>query len=374
MPLHAKLSPEEQDKISEPYEGLKIIVSTNVAQTSLTIDGVDVVIDSGQERHVDLDLEGVEGLGMFPCSQADCDQRAGRTGRVGPGTYILTRYNHDAEYVSYISRPKFAKAEILRTDLDRTTLRTMAAGIDLAELSLFHPIDKAAVHAAKEKLWRLGAIDDDGELTSVGRRMNEFPVQPSSARMLVESYRFSPIVRAHVSAIVSSLEVGGLPYFAHNVGKAWAQLTDETSSDLLAQLDIFIATQDLTDRELTALDLDVRNLRRAQELHRKIVHRTDAYDGDLIPPNEDEKNDIRKAVFAGLADWVYRHVGDGNYARLNEESEEQREISNRSVVSGKPGLLVGSPYRVEYFMDGEARQRHIIENITVLEDPRILVQ
>lgn len=372
LPLHAKLVKEEQDRINLPAPALKIIIATNVAQTSLTIEGIDVVIDSGLERHVELDDEGVEGLNLYPCSQADCDQRAGRTGRVGPGTYILTRYDAHSDYVPYIARQKFPKAEILRTDIDRTTLRTLAAGIDLAELSLFHPVDRTVIWQSHNSLQRLGALDENGQITTIGMQMNQFPVRPSSARMLVETYNASPQVRAYVSAIVASLEVGGLPYFAHDAGKAWIHLTDETSSDMLAQLDIFIAAQTKTNAQLAELDLDVQNIRRAQELHRKIVRRSRAYDGELITPSESERQAIRAAIYTGLADWVYRHTGSGNYQHIGEGDHILREISNRSVVAGHPRLIVGSPYRVEYMKNGESMERHIIENVTAIEDPRVL--
>lgn len=372
LPLHAKLPREEQDRITLPAPALKIIVATNVAQTSLTIDGIDVVIDSGQQRREELDDEGVGGLKLNACSQADCDQRAGRTGRIGPGTYILTRYDHRSDYVPYMAREKFPVAEILRTDIVRSILRPMAVGIDLAELSPFHSVKRSVILQAQHTLQRLGALDEYGQITSDGRQMDKFPVQPSSARMIVETYKSSPHVRAYMSAMVSSLEVGGLPYFAYNAGKAWMRLTDETSSDMFAQLDIFIAAQNKTNAQLAELDLDVQNIRRAQELHRKIVRRSRAYEGELIPPSEQERQALKAAIFTGLADWVYRYAGSGNYEHIGEGDHACRELSNRSVVSGNPRLVVGSPYRVEYIKNGEPMERHIIENVTAIDDPRIL--
>lgn len=373
LPLHAKLPKEDQDLINRQYPGLKIIVSTNVAQTSLTIEGIDVVIDSGQERHVQMDDEGVEGLNVYPISQADCDQRRGRTGRLGPGTYILTRYDTNTEHVQYIDRPKYPKAEILRTGIDRTTLRTAAVGIDLARFDLFHPIDKNTVRSSKESLIRLGALNDEGQITGRGLQMNEFPVMPSSGRMLVEAYQYSAEVRAYLSAMLASREVGGLPYFAHDVGKNWKRLTNERSSDLFAQLDIFIASQNMNDAELAGYDLDVQNIRRAQELHAKIVRISDAYGGELIPPSTQEREAILQCIVAGMVDEVYQHAGGGNYETVSPDADRtQRELSNRSVVSGRPQYVVGSPYRVHYMKAGEARERHILETVTVLEDPRIL--
>lgn len=373
LPLHAKLSPDEQDRVNQPTNGLKIILATNVAQTSLTIDGIDVVIDSGLERRVELDDEGVEGLRALPVSQADCDQRAGRTGRVGPGKYILTRYNADLDYVPYMNRAKYPVAEILRTDIDRTTLRAAAAGLDLAELKLFHPVDREVIERSKVALYNLGALDEHDVITTFGKKMNEFPVKPSSARMLMEALPFSAQIRAQVAAIVAAVEVGGLPYFAHDVGKAWQHLTEETSSDLLMQLDIFIAAQGKTDAELTDYDLDVQAVHRAQELYRKIMHRGHVGEVELAPPTAEERTAIERSVAAGLIDWVYQHTSDGNYQRVGGATDSvQRELSGRSIVHGRPKLVVGSPYRVEFMRGGERIERHIIEGVTALSDLRVL--
>ena len=373
LPLHARLKKEDQDRINQPSPGIKIIVSTNVAQTSLTIDGIGVVIDSGLERRVELDDEGVEGLKLFPVSRADCDQRAGRTGRVGPGKYVLTRYDDKIEHVPYANRVHYPAAEITRSDTDRVTLRAAAVDMDLAELDLFHPVNPAAIERSKRALYNLGALDEHGVITPLGRRMNEFPVRATSARMLMEALPMSASVRAQLAAIVAAVEVGGLQYFAPDVGKAWQQLTDETSSDLLAQLDMFVAVQGMTDQELESYNLDVQNVHRAQELYRKITRRTQVGDGDLTPPTSDEREAIKRAVYAGLIDSVYELAGDGKYRRVSSSSDDTlRELSNRSITRGSPRWVVASPYNVEFYRGGMPETRHILEKVTAIGDPRIL--
>jgi ATP-dependent helicase HrpA len=373
LPLHAKLSAEDQKRITEPTKGLKIIVSTNVAQTSLTIDGVGVVVDSGLERRIELDEEGVEGLCALPVSQADCDQRAGRTGRVGPGKYILTRYDDKAEFVSYMSRSKYPVPEILRSDLDGTTLRAAAVGINLADLELFHAVDPEAIRRSQTALYNIGALDAEGTITRLGARMSEFPVRPSSARMLMEALPYSDQVRSQLAAIVAAIEVGGLPYFAPNVGRAWKELTEEQDSDLLAQLDLFIATQSMTDVQLTEYNLDVQNVHRAQELYGKIMHRGHVGEAPLLQPTDEERGHIEQAICAGLIDLVYQRVGDGEYNRVSGRADPNvRQISNRSVVGSEPRLVVGSPYCVERWQGGRPYTRHIIEGITAIHDPSVL--
>jgi len=373
LPLHAKLRKEEQDRINQPTKGLKIIVATNVAQTSLTIDGIGVVIDSGEERRVELDSEGVEGLQRFPVSQADCDQRAGRTGRVGPGRYVLTRYDDTSEFVPYIARRKFPVAEILRTNLDRTVLRAASVGIEMGNMVLFHPVTPTAIERSELALYNLGALDAEKHITPLGKRMNQFPVLPSSARMLMEALPFSALTQAQLAAVVASREVGGLPYFAHDSGQNWKELVSSNSSDLLAQLDIFVACQNMTDKQLSEYDLDVQNVRRAQELYGKIIRRVGVWEGDLIEPTLAEKQNLKHAIYAGMVNNVYQYAGDGLYERMADApSHTSRELSRRSVVTGAPDFVVGSPYRVELRRHGEVIEKHILESVTVLEDPRIL--
>lgn len=375
VPLHARLTKAEQERVIAPSEEMKIICATNVAQTSLTVPGVRAVIDSGLARYIELDDEGVQGLGLHNISRADCDQRAGRAGRLCPGDYILTRLDDKTEFKPYIQRREFPVPEILRTDIDRTTLRFAAVGIDLGNYRLKHALDPDAVKTSQAHLRRLGALDTQNQVTERGRFMNEFPVRPTSGRMLYEARRFSPPVQAYVAAITAAIEVGGLPYFAYNAGDDWRRLTAERSSDHIAQLDIFIKSQDMNRRELAEHDLDIQSIERAREQYAKIIQRLGHEPQALLPPSQDERAAIEECIVAGMADWVYSYVGDGNYLRVaqhGQDKDEPRELSNRSVVKGKPELVAASPYRVEYVKKGEARQRHIIEAVTTIADPSVL--
>ena len=363
LPLHAKLTAAEQQAAFRSYPGVKIVVATDVAQTSLTIPDIKYVIDSGYQRRMELDSEGVQGLVLHPISQADCDQRAGRAGRVSDGFYILTRLDAKTKHVPYIGRDKYPTAEILRTDIVRNTLRVAGVGLDIAELGLYHPVDGRFIEQAKETLQMLGALDEQGVITAVGKMMNQYPVQATSARMLVETRQYPETVRAYMAAITASKEVGGLPYFAYNAGKRWKDLTEETSSDLLAQLDIFIAIQDMTETQLKSYDLDLNNVERAREQFRKIAKLSGATAGTLLPPTEQEREDLRQCMYAGLVTSIYRFNGAGTYTRVGK-ADTPREISSRSTVDGTPQLVVGDAYRVEYVKGGERITKHIIENVT----------
>lgn len=364
-PLHAKLSPDEQQAAITQTSGINIIVSTGVAQTSLTIPHVSTVIDSGYERRIELDAEGVHGLELHPISQADSDQRKGRAGRVMAGTYILTRLNDDPDrpYVSYIQRPKFPTAEVLRTDIVRNTLRIADYGLDISELELFHRVPETQIDFAKDTLRTLGAFDESDKITALGRRMNDYPLRVQLALMVVESTRYSAQTQAYVAAIAASLEAGGLQYFAYDTGTEWKSLVDKSSCDRLAQLDIFIAMQGESDKTLKDYNLDTNNFDRAREIYRKISRGNGLAKSKLVPPKEDEREQIKKCIYVGYADSIYKYAGNQTFTHLGKDSEP-REISSRSIVRGVHAAIVGNPYRVQVYKRGEMISRHIVEHVT----------
>lgn len=372
LPLHSKMRSQDQDLANQPTDGLKVIVATNVAQTSLTIEGIEVVIDAGLRRGIELDEEGIEGLYLQPVSRADCDQRAGRTGRVGPGKYVLTRYNERTKFVAYADRQEYPPAEIWSSNLDRATLRTAAAGIDISYLGTFHDVEHQAIERAKEALYDLGALDEQGNITEVGRRMDAFPVKVTSARMLMEALPYSEKIRAQLTAIVAAEEVGGLQYFSPEAGRTWQRLTEETTSDLFAQLDIFIAAQGMTDAELISHDLDVRAVRRAQEVYRRLIRRGELGETDLSYPTADERKALEQSICAGLINWVYEHQGGGAYRRVGAPNSALRELSNRSVVERRPRLVAAKPRNVEFMRSGQLIQRQILEQVTAIQNPQVL--
>jgi len=184
LPLHGALSPDEQDRALAPSDRRKIVFATNVAETSITIDGVAAVIDAGTARVARHDpWSGLGALRVEPISRASAAQRAGRAGRTRPGRCLrlYTRHDHD-------TRREFDAPEIERADLAEAVLALRAAGVAPGEsLDWFEPPPAPALAAAEALLARLGAIDP--QLTEVGRRMMRFPLHPRAARVLVEAER-----------------------------------------------------------------------------------------------------------------------------------------------------------------------------------------
>jgi ATP-dependent helicase HrpA len=189
VPLYARLSAAEQGRIFQPHRGRRVVVSTNVAETSLTVPGIRSVVDAGTAR---ISRYGrrtkVQRLPIEPVSKASADQRAGRCGRLGPGICIRL-YSQD----DYESRPRFTEPEVQRTNLASVILRMAALGLgDVESFPFLDPPDRRSVRDGVALLHELGAVDPRHEgtdrwLTDTGRRLARMPVDPRLARMVLEA-------------------------------------------------------------------------------------------------------------------------------------------------------------------------------------------
>ncbi|MFA5257071.1 MAG: ATP-dependent helicase C-terminal domain-containing protein [Opitutales bacterium] len=200
LPLHGELPPEAQDAAIDPSARRKIIVATNVAETSLTIDGVRVVIDGGLARIPAYDPQrGIDTILVKKISRASADQRAGRAGRTAPGVCVRLWSQRDHE-----QRAAREEAEIRRIDLSEVLLFLKTAGVDdLAAFPWFEPPEEKSMARALTLLSDLGALDHRGRITPVGRRMAAFPLHPRFARMLMEGERLGCLRTAALVAALS---------------------------------------------------------------------------------------------------------------------------------------------------------------------------
>jgi ATP-dependent helicase HrpB len=199
LPLYGELSPKDQDAAVAKSGRRKIVVSTNVAETSLTIDGVRVVIDSGLARVADFDARrGINTLTVQKISRASAEQRAGRAGRTAPGVCLRLWSERD-----HAGRSAAQAPEVQRLELSETMLSLAAAGCDLGAMRWLDPPGDKATLRATALLCDLGAIDrEGGGITAVGRRMVAFPAHPRFGRMLVEAERWDCVAEAALCAAV----------------------------------------------------------------------------------------------------------------------------------------------------------------------------
>jgi ATP-dependent helicase HrpB len=215
LPLHGELPPTQQDAALRRYDRRKVVVATNVAETSLTIDGVRLVIDSGLARIPRYDpVRGLNTLWIEPISRASAEQRAGRAGRTAPGMCIRlwSRQEHAV-------RPERELPELQRLDLSEVVLLLKAAGIeDLTGFRWLDPPDPRALARAEQLLLELGALEPVPDtpaapapepepprtrITALGRQMLAFPVHPRYARMLLEAARLGCVRHACLAAALT---------------------------------------------------------------------------------------------------------------------------------------------------------------------------
>jgi ATP-dependent helicase HrpB len=185
LPLHGALPSAEQDRALAPSARRKVVFATNVAETSLTIDGIAAVVDSGLARIARHDpWSGLGALRIEPVSRASCVQRAGRAGRTRAGRCVRLYTEHDLT-----SRREHEVPEIQRADLAEAVLALRAAGVSRGEpFGWFDPPPEPALAAADQLLVRLGAVDrETGALTRLGRQLEEMPVHPRQGRVLLEA-------------------------------------------------------------------------------------------------------------------------------------------------------------------------------------------
>ncbi len=197
VPLHGELTPQDQDAAVTPGEQPKIIVSTNVAETSLTIEGVKAVIDGGTARIANYDARrGINTLTVNKISRASAEQRAGRAGRLGPG--IAVRLWTQREH---LLRAECELPEVQRLDLSEALLALRV--LSKEPFDWFEAPTPAALSRAENLLHDLGAIDLDGQITGIGRQMSKFPLHPRFSRMLLAAAEFGCLREAALCAAVA---------------------------------------------------------------------------------------------------------------------------------------------------------------------------
>ncbi len=186
LPLYAQLSTAEQHRVFAPHAGRRIVLATNVAETSLTVPGIHYVIDPGTARISRYSRRTkVQRLPIEPISQASAAQRAGRCGRTANGICIRLYSERD-----FAARPQFTEPEILRTNLASVILQMKALGLgDLERFPFVEPPDRRSVRDGMALLGELNALAADGDLTAIGRQLAQLPVDPRIGRMIVEAQR-----------------------------------------------------------------------------------------------------------------------------------------------------------------------------------------
>jgi ATP-dependent helicase HrpB len=351
LPLHGELPVADQDAAVASYGRRKVVVSTNVAETSLTIDGVRVVIDSGLARIARFDpYRGINTLLVEKISRASADQRAGRAGRTARG--VCLRLWTEREH---LDRAAQELPEVKRLDLAEVVLTLKASGIeDIAGFRWLEPPEPRALDRAQTLLEDLGALQErTGRITQIGRRMLAFPVHPRYARMLLEANERG-CVRA--IALIAALSQGrGM--LRRREGRQMEQeradlLGEKEASDffILMRAFRFAEQNQYNPQKCKRLGINGTAAREAAQTYEQFLRIAKEEKLDL-ERNAGTDEAIQRSILAGFTDQVAMRADTGTL-RCNLVHERRGVLARESVVHHSP-LLVASDVREIQGKDGE---------------------
>jgi pre-mRNA-splicing factor ATP-dependent RNA helicase DHX38/PRP16 len=318
LPIYSQMPADLQAKIFDraPPGVRKVIVATNIAETSLTVDGIMYVVDSGFSKlKVYNPKMGMDTLQITPISQANASQRAGRAGRTGPGKcfHLYTeRAFRDEFYIQTIP-------EIQRTNLSNTVLLLKSLGVkDLLDFDFMDPPPQDTITTSLFDLWALGAIDNIGDLTPLGRKMTAFPMDPSLAKLIITSVEYE--CSEEMLTIVSMLSVPN-PFNRPKERMEEADAAREKffvpESDHLTFLHLYTQwrANGLSDGWCVRHFLHPKSMRRAKEIRDQLSDIMKMQKMNLISCGTDW-DVIRKCICSGYYHQAAKVKGIGEYINL----------------------------------------------------------
>jgi len=366
FPLHGELPPEQQDRAVARYEARKIIVSTNVAETSLTIDGVTTVIDGGLARVARFDPHrGINTLLIEKISAASADQRAGRAGRTAPG--VCVRLWTEREHGQ---RAPQELPEVRRLDLSEVVLTLKASGIDdVANFPWLEPPEPKALERAELLLADLGAIAGTAprRITEIGRKMLRFPVHPRYARMLLAAQERGCVRPVALMAALTQ----GRNFLLRGVPREVEQAREDTLGEE-HESDFFLLMRawryaDKANYSLDAcrrLGIHAQGARQVGPLFEQFLEIAQQEGLDVTERRSDGA-EIRKCVLAGFSDQLAKRL-DGGTLRC-ELVHNRRGVLARESAIGQAALLVAAEISEVEGRGGEVNV--LLSLATAIEEP-----
>ncbi len=349
LPLYARLSNAEQNRVFQSHTGQRIVLATNVAETSITVPGIGYVIDPGLARISRYSSRSkVQRLPVEPISQASANQRMGRCGRVAEGVCIRLYEEED-----FNNRPAFTDAEILRTNLGSVILQML--NLKLGEIDRFpfiDPPERRAIKDGFELLKELGAVDQKLQITRTGRRIARFPVDPRLGRMVLEAAQSGCL--NEVLIIASALTIQDpreRPLDKQQAADEKHRVYQDESSDFISLVNLWNSTEDqrqaLSQNQFRkycrSQFLSYLRIREWRDVHRQLLLVCKEMG---FKPNAQaaDYSNIHKALLAGLLS----HIG------CQDENREFKGARNRrfhlfpgSALFKKPPKWVVSAELVE---------------------------
>ncbi|SPN97200.1 probable pre-mRNA splicing factor ATP-dependent RNA helicase PRP16 [Cephalotrichum gorgonifer] len=342
LPIYSQMPADLQAKIFDraPPGVRKCIVATNIAETSLTVDGIKYVVDAGYSKlKVYNPKIGMDTLQITPISQANASQRAGRAGRTGPGKafHLFTEKSFKEELY------RQTIPEIQRTNLSNTVLMLKSLGVkDLLDFDFMDPPPQDTITTSMFDLWALGALDNLGDLTALGRKMSAFPMEPSLSKLLITSVEYG--CSEEMVTIVSMLSVPNV-FYRPKERQEEADTQREKfwvhESDHLTYLQVYSAwkANRFSDGWATKHFLHGKSLRRAKEIREQLVDIMAAQKMEMTSCGTDW-DVIRKCICSGYYHQAAKYKGSGEYINLRTSVAVQLHPTSALYASHPPDYIV----------------------------------
>ncbi|OMO89589.1 hypothetical protein COLO4_19679 [Corchorus olitorius] len=336
-PVYANLPSEIQARIFEPTPqgARKVVLATNIAETSLTIDGIKYVIDPGfckMKSYVP--RTGMESLLVTPISKASANQRAGRSGRTGPGKCfrLYTAYTYHTELDAN------TPPEIQRTNLASVILSLKSLGIDdLLKFDFMDPPSSEALLKALELLFALGALNKHGELTKVGRQMAEFPLDPMLSKMIVASAKYK--CSDEIISIAAMLSVGNSIFYHPKHKQIHADNARKNFhignvGDHIALMKVYNSWKETNYSTQWCSEnyVQVRSMKRARDIREQLESRLERV-GIELTSNSNDLEAIKKAITSGFFPHSARLQKDGSYRTVKSRNTQTAYIHPSSGLA-----------------------------------------
>ena len=318
-PLHAEIGEVEQKKaLSHPELGYtKVILATDIAQTSID-PRVSAIVDSGLTREIQL-IDGIPTLVTRHCSQAECLQRSGRTGRTGDGTYYL------CSDVKFENRNPFPNSEIEYGQLDNVLLTLICNNIHIEDLEFFHKPVEVNINYALKSLRLLGAIDNSNNITEIGIEMQKLALDPRYARMVIEARKYAVERDALICALIA--QIGNVSNTFH------FNKYSSYHSDLFSQLSVF---KSINPAKLTP-DINAVNYIHIKEYEKKNLSKLK--DSRFSPTINIPA--LKRCIAVAFPDHLYIQKQSGYVNAL--EGVPRHLYQNSSLARKRPKFVVGVP-------------------------------
>ncbi len=376
FPLHGELPPEQQDRAVARYEARKIIVSTNVAETSLTIDGVTTVIDCGLARVARFDPHrGINTLLIERISAASADQRAGRAGRTAPGVCVRLWTEREQGQRAPQELP-----EVKRLDLSEVVLTLKASGIDdVANFPWLEKPEPKALERAELLLADLGAVAAGGgpsgpvlpryqwRITEIGRKMLRFPVHPRYARMLLAAQDRGCVRTVALMAALTQ----GRNFLLRGVSKEVEQAREDTlGEEHESDFFLLMRTWRFADKANYSLDacrrlgIHAQGARQVGPLFEQFLAIAEK-EGLDVSERRTDGAEVRKCVLAGFSDQLARRL-DGGTLRCELVHNRRGVLARESAIGQAPLLVAAEISEVE----GRGGEVNVLLSLaTAVEEP-----